>query len=283
MSGMGLITLSPRCVTRGAVKGREEQDLHGELRSTGQPLGACQKRQMRARIFLLLLLTLGLSAQPNLDQLLQVPLPREQENLQQIRDYVRAHPDALTALVKRPKTRGKVPLLVYALESADPDLLQVLLEEGADPNTQFGRGQRPALHAALLVECDDQTRERLRNLLLHHKVDLKRTDSLKRGAFHVLVESRGWEKEPSRQQAANELSQAGAPLETEDVRGFTPLLSAVMRHDAKMVRILLNLGADRKRKSQGLGLDALTLAEQQSHTLDHPVEAKEVVETLTKP
>jgi ankyrin repeat protein len=231
-------------------------------------------------LFILLLSPLGADPQ-SLELLLSQPGPSTAERLEALRVQWEADPDSLSKRVARPHGRGRVPLLIFALEKGDIPLASLLLDLDCDPNQVHGVGQRPTSHWAFSSQENEQTRIDLVMLLKEGGADLKATDRLHRNLFHVLVESKGWTDLDLLKKTALLLKSEGVVLEAEDTRGFTPLLAAVMRHDAPMVKVLLEIGADPNRQSQGLGLDAVTLAQQQSHTIDHPKEAKEVLDVLS--
>lgn len=232
------------------------------------------------RIWILILLLLASTGAEPLDLQTLLSQPSSAQQIADLQGLLTTNPELLKKRVRKPNGRGRVSLLVYALEKGDPKLAGMLLKLGLNPDQTEGPGKRPVLHHVFSGATSDAQRLTLLDLLSETSSKPNQSDKLQRNLFHALVESKNWQETSSIQSAAEKLKSLSVPIEQEDVRGMTPLMAAVMRHDARMVEVLLKIGADPKRTSEGMSLDAVTLAEQQSHTIDHPVEAAEVVRVI---
>ena len=191
-------------------------------------------------------------------------------------------PDLLSSKVSRPKGKGQVHLLVFAVEKGDLALTEFLLAAGADPNLSDGPGARPPLHWVFHSLGQESTRLALVEALVSKGAKLDGKDSLGRNVFHALVDAQAWDDLELMERTASFLKAQGASLSTEDSKGFTPLLAAIMRCDPEMTEVLLSLGANPAAQSQGLGLNGITLAQQQSHSLCRPQQARRVLELVQK-
>lgn len=203
--------------------------------------------------------------------------------LEAIKLLLSRSPDLLGSRVPRPKGKGQVHLLVFAVEKGDLALTEYLLASGADPNLADGPGARPPLHWVFQSLGPEPTKLALVQALVSKGAKLDGKDSLDRGVFHALVDSQAWEDLELMKETASFLKAQGASLVVEDSKGFTPLLAAIMRCDPEMTKLLLSLGADPADQSEVLGLDGLTLAQQQSHSLCRPQQAKKVLELVQQP
>ena len=193
---------------------------------------------------------------------------------------VEHEPQLLHKRVRRYKKRGTVPLLIYALDKGDLPLSQLFLDLGSDPDTTAGRGKRPALHWVLSGKSEQAIKPALIRLLISRGANTQGVDLAGRNVFHALVETGAWEDKSALHSMASKLASNSPALEAPDNRGLSPLMAAVMRHDANFAALLIQLGADPLKKSAILGIDASVLAEQQSHTIDHPKEAAQVLKVV---
>lgn len=229
-------------------------------------------------IALLLALSAGV-AQPETTEVkkyLSHPAPTEQSTLLSLEELFKREPQLVEARVARLDGKGYATPLVVALEKGDLPLAELLLNSKANPNRAVAPGDRPAAHWVFSSAADPDTKLALLQLLLSRGTDPAATDRLGRNLFHAFVENRNWSSEQEIQEAAHRLRQAGVPIDQEDQQGYTPLLSAVLRHEAGAVKALLSAGADPRYVSAGLELDAVELARRQSFTVCHPAQAQEV-------
>ena len=122
-------------------------------------------------------------------------------------------------------TGGWTPLYLAAW-TGNKEIVQLLLERRANPNTAIISGHTP-LNA--IVECNS-----------------------------AIAES-------ERKDIVKLLINGGAHLNKQNDRGWTPLHMAVRRGQREMVEVLLEMGADPNIVSQRNGLTSLFLAEYWGH------------------
>ena len=128
-----------------------------------------------------------------------------------------------------------------------PDILQILLEAGTDPNIH---GEHvPALHVAA---ANDNVEAAV--ILISHgaKIDVRDTASNDTALIYGIRDSKF--------RVAELLLEAGADPNLTDRRGFAPLHIAAARNDAELVRCLLDHGAAINVRTHSDGRTPLMIA-----------------------
>ncbi len=233
-------------------------------------------------IALLLALSAGV-AQPEtaeITEFLNRPAPTEQSTLLSLGELFKREPRLVEARVAHFHGKGYATPLVVALEKGDLPLLELLLNSNANPNRTIAPGERPAAHWVFQSRASADTKLALLQLLLDRGTDPAAEDSLGRNLFHAFVEDTHPGTEQESMDATKRLLRAGVPIEKEDYQGYTPLLSAILRHQTSTVKALLALGADPRRVSSELGFDAVELARRQALAACHPEQAEQVWKLL---
>ncbi len=111
--------------------------------------------------------------------------------------------------------------LYHAVEHADPTCAQLLVEAGADPHTvsySVGRALNFPRHPMVAMLCEHGAR-------IHE------------GHLHQAL----WRRRPPR--TVETLLDAGAPIDTRDNHGVTPLQIAMLWNDSEAVELLRRRGA----------------------------------------
>ena len=145
---------------------------------------------------------------------------------------------------------GKTPLLV-AIEEGDEEITELLLNGGADPNTQNTSLNINPLHLAI-----KQNNMTIVRLLLKHNADVTITDYEMRSPLtKALIE--GYKE------IAIELIEHGADL-NDSVHGISVLLYAVEKNYLSVVDCLLNHGAD-VNEADNYGYTPLYIAAEIGH------------------
>lgn len=236
----------------------------------------------RVRVLLLFLILSVAAGADNFRELLLKENPSQPATIQAVNGALQADSTQLSRPLRSAQGKGRVTPLVLALQKGDVPLVECLLSYHTPEalNAPVGVSGRPALQWLLKASHSGSDRYQLTQRLLKAGASPMAPDGLGATALHVLVASKGWEKPADFGATARALVEGGAELEAQEQRGYTPLLAAVMRHKAAVVKLLLELGADPDRVSEPLGLNARQLAEQQSDNISHPKEALEVWELL---
>lgn len=111
-------------------------------------------------------------------------------------DIVLAQLDAFPALIERRTAQGWTPLIVAAFNHHH-EVVQALLERGADPNTSGRNGTTPLMYAKTALQNSTSDDRSLILMLLEAGADLHRTDCRGKDVFHYLkktgaIEIRDW-------------------------------------------------------------------------------------------
>eukprot|EP01042_Synura_sphagnicola_P003470 gene3470-4310_t len=115
------------------------------------------------------------------------------------------------------------------------EVVQILLDGGADPNAVNKRGC-PALLVAIQARNEDMAM-----FLLQHGAKYEACTERKESAVHLCAKG-------GQQHALALLLELGAPTEERDERHHTPLIAAVTRRDFQMCALLLE-------ESRGMDMD----------------------------
>jgi ankyrin repeat protein len=117
--------------------------------------------------------------------------------------------------------------LHYATNLAGPEIIRILLENGAAVNAKGARDQTP-LHLACTREAVD--------LLLAKKADVNALDNQGYTPLH-------WASASGRLAVAEQLIKGGADVNAKDKNGFTPLHLAAAAGEVELAKLLLASGA----------------------------------------
>jgi ankyrin len=154
----------------------------------------------------------------------------QQQEMQQIRDRVKADP----SIVNAPLERGNTFLHLAVINNYLP-LMDWLKVHGADPNVKAMYGDTP-LHMAIISDRTENGRVVARMLRMGANVDARSNfgeTPLHRAAYHGLT------------QRAGLLLKGKADVNARNLRGETPLFFAVRPEShPDTVLFLLNAGAD---------------------------------------
>jgi ankyrin repeat protein len=135
---------------------------------------------------------------------------------------------------------------------------KILLQRKVDVNSKTDLGWTPLILAVLRKRAD------IVGLLLDYGADTEGRDSA--GATAVLYATLGGEAESGGDFAClRTLINRGGEVNTQDNRGWTPLMGAAFYGDSESVHLLLSSGAQINLKNTG-GETALVLAERGQHT-----------------
>ena len=126
---------------------------------------------------------------------------------------------------------GRTPLHLAAEYDAEPAVLAVLLEHGADTEAKDDFGDTP-LHLAV-----EHSEPAIVTALLDHGANIEAKDDLGDTPLHTAIES----NEPA---ILTALLDHGANIEGEDDYGNTPLAKAARRGGPAVITILLDRGAN---------------------------------------
>ena len=126
---------------------------------------------------------------------------------------------------------GSTPLHLAVEDGAEPAVLAVLLEHGADTEAKDDFGDTP-LHLAV-----EHSESAIVTTLLEHGADTEAKDDFGDTPLHTAIES----NEPA---IVTALLDHGANIEGEDDYGNTPLAKAAHRGEPAVITILLDRGAN---------------------------------------
>lgn len=147
--------------------------------------------------------------------------------------------------------------------------VRYMLASGADPLLQDADGNRPAAFAVLYGKADI-----LKTLVeaagpetVNHKQGKSGTTLL-----HIAASNSGYDIVPH-------LLAAGAIVNLENAQGETPLLMAVRAVDVKMVRLLLQAGADVEKYERKNGVSLIKVLETATVS-DHYAERARAIRSL---
>jgi len=121
-----------------------------------------------------------------------------------------------------------------SLKHREMQILNMLLQAGADTNAQSEDGQTP-LHNAILLDCDDQ----VISMLLDYDIDCTIRDGKGRSYLHHLAES----DNDISDETLDRFILKKSDLDEEDNEGLTPLALAVKNFSVDRVAYLLSRGA----------------------------------------
>lgn len=143
---------------------------------------------------------------------------------------------------------GRTPIF-YAVEKDQPEVLQVLLSLGADPNHQDNAG------VSALMRASAKDQQACQKILLRQKgIDVNAQDNVGRSVLTYAV----YAEDIAPVQA---LLSAKADVNTADLQGNTPLMSAIKAKNDRAAVLLIQHGANLTTVNQA-GETAFTLAQQ---------------------
>lgn len=179
------------------------------------------------------------------------------------RVYQEEEPSLRTLLIAffQPKTAQNTspvwwPVLTVAAEAGDLQIVQALLNKGANVNGKGCVGNNMALAMVTLGERPGMTRPDVTALLLKHGADA----DARNVALHYAISS---DDLPS----AALLLDSGANT-NDDRYGFTPLTEAIRGNELAMIKMLLAHGANPNSKGKYFSKSALAFAEQFRQRID---------------
>ncbi|MDX1916961.1 MAG: ankyrin repeat domain-containing protein [Rickettsiaceae bacterium] len=126
--------------------------------------------------------------------------------------------------------KRRAPLFI-ALESGSPEVVEILLAQGADINSRNQKGLTP-LHVAVVNNDIEMI-----SALLTRGPDLEAKEEYGYTPLHIAIEK-------GNLNAVNLLLEKGANLETKDDVGLTPLHIAIEKGNLNAVNLLLAKGAN---------------------------------------
>ena len=130
-------------------------------------------------------------------------------------------------------------MVTIAIWTEQPEVLQFLIEEGADPNQEDGNGQTP-LEATLSAESRGVE---LLQVLIGAGVDVNARTSNQQKPLGAVIEARHINRE-DRIRMAELLVAAGARLNPQSEDDYAVLSSAAAQGMPRAVEVLLEAGAD---------------------------------------
>lgn len=146
-----------------------------------------------------------------------------------------------------------VPVAWHAAALGSAETLRLILQAGAEPNTQDGKGISPLMAAAYLGNTETIS------VLIGAKADLEARDRKERTALM-------WAADGGRYEAARLLLDAGAKIEALGEQKASPLMYAAQHGYDDVLALLVERGADLNWKAEP-GLTALDLAKQNNQEL----------------
>lgn len=166
-----------------------------------------------------------------------------------------AEPDIALALIAaganvRIKGQSEETPLMTAATRGEPRLVRALLDAGADPNARVGRNMTVLIHGVLGGSADPE--EALADLLTNAAAGLSGGASRRMAAFRGPPE------------ILTMLIEAGAEIDAQTAHGETALMYAAQAGLIEKAKVLLAHGADTSLKNMN-GDTALTLAKKAKH------------------
>jgi ankyrin repeat protein len=167
------------------------------------------------------------------------------------------HPEIITALIEAGgevdarSENGRTPLMLAVQLNTHSETIAAFLDGGADSNAQDRQGMSPLILAAR------NERTEIVRLLVGRGADPALADNDGNTALHHFVENRFFDGQDSldkRLELISLLLKAGAPVDAKNIRGLTPLMTAVEQGaDPEVLSLLLASGADiNAQDEQGL-------------------------------
>jgi ankyrin repeat protein len=140
---------------------------------------------------------------------------------------------------------GKVEGVFKAIQLDRPELVQQLLQEGADPNQQTKSGQTPLIWAAMTKRLG------IVKILISFGADVNAHGKNKRTALHDACQNIFSQADRElAQQIVLELLKAGANINVLDRNGETPLVLSAMGGELDLVKLLISHGASVNTKDR---------------------------------
>jgi ankyrin repeat protein len=163
---------------------------------------------------------------------------------------------------------GVTPLCVAIVEKKNKEIVEFLLNHGADPNGPIPRLNSPPL--PLAAEGDGE----IARLLIEHGANVKGRNQRMRTALHLTGSA----------ELAQLLIAKGADINVKDESGWTPLMCCAERAQGAVAKVLIAKGADIAPKDRE-GRTALRIAlwTRGGHAVAGPLRAKILAEALAAP
>lgn len=139
----------------------------------------------------------------------------------------------------------KMTPLHAAAKKGAAGVAALLVERGADVNAKDYRGYTPLHHAAA------EAHTKVVELLLGHGADPAARNTFKDTPLHKAAGGAGLHKPAARRAIAEQLIEAGCPVDAVNTPKQTALWHAAARGNLPLMRALLARGADPSIKAQG--------------------------------
>jgi hypothetical protein len=166
--------------------------------------------------------------------------------------------DAGTAM-KEKDARGHMQTALGAYILLGPEIVELLLNAGADPN-ECGQGEMLPLRGSVVtLRLAPQRRLRTTELLLAAGADVNKKDSDGETALSSAALFAFTLPPETERRLVEMLIGAGADVNAANERKFTPLMQWAMSGGAEAIRLLLDAGADVNARDRG-GSTALMMA-----------------------
>ena len=153
------------------------------------------------------------------------------DDLKTVREIIKSNPHLVNSSID---SSGNTPLY-YVVKKGNIEIVKLLLENGADPNTPDSAGETPLSLAVGYRHIE------IVKLLLENGADPNIPDSKRRALLYQTVQY-GFKE------IAELLLTYGANPNAKGGSGFTPLHWAVQKNNPEMVDLLLNHGANINEK-----------------------------------